>query len=279
MFGSSQNFARSGLSVIDSYAPSQATQEAKRPRQEEKQSCLPVTIRAIETALSTAEGDDLRFYGTQPHQLVVVGCVEEMEKQSTSVQLKLNDGTGKIIVRHYLSGDDQSEKALEDVQPGRYVAAVGNVRTAPSHHLALICLRTVASPDEISYHFIEAAHAALRLQRGIPVEKAAMTPPSKPMDVTMAQAGNSSAVESFTTPPKMPALPVSEPALESSLRTAVLNALVRTGAELAEGVKYDVLAQAIGTSVSKEAVLTTAKELVEEGLAFETIDDEHFQAL
>merc|ERR1712217_338376 len=55
----------------------------------------------------------------------------------------------------------------------------GNVRTAPLPHLAATGVRLVQSADEVSYHMIEAAHAALKLQKVRAEPAIATTPASK----------------------------------------------------------------------------------------------------
>ena len=40
----------------------------------------------------------------------------------------------------------------------------GNVRTSPTKHFVATGMRLVESMDEVSYHMIESAHAALKLQ-------------------------------------------------------------------------------------------------------------------
>merc|ERR1719203_2680173 len=87
-----------------------------------------------------------------------------MARQAASVEVTLNDATGRIKGRWFLA--DPKDGELDRIAPGSYVSVFGEVRTAPVQHLALKGMRPVASADEVSYHMIEAAHAALRLQKG-----------------------------------------------------------------------------------------------------------------
>merc|ERR1719359_943581 len=66
-------------------------------------------------------------------------------------------------VRYYGSGSSSTE-GLPVLANGRYVSIVGNLRTSPAAHVSAMSLQTVVTADEVSYHTIEVAHAALRLR-------------------------------------------------------------------------------------------------------------------
>merc|ERR1719229_1914729 len=107
--------------------PTAASPDAKKPRQEEKQSCLPVTIRAMEVAVAQrAEGgEDLKFFGTEPSTLIVVAAVESVVRQSMGLELTLNDATGRIKTRYFVT--DPQPGHLESIVPGRYISGFGSV--------------------------------------------------------------------------------------------------------------------------------------------------------
>merc|ERR1719242_1553857 len=114
----------------------------KPPRQEEKQTCLPVTIRSMEVAVATrtAEGgDELKFFGSEPSMLILVAAVESVVRQSASLELSLNDSTGRIKARYFVT--DAQDGHLDRIQAGRYVSAFGSVRTAPAMHFAISGVR------------------------------------------------------------------------------------------------------------------------------------------
>merc|ERR1719401_2152317 len=147
--------------------PTAASPESasRRPRQEEKQSCLPVTIRAIEAAVAKRQdsGDELNFFGLELSTLIVVAVVENVVRQSTGLEVSLNDGTGRIKARYFCTDPQPGE--LERIAAGTYISACGNVRAAPALHFAINGLKPIESADEVSYHMIEVAHAMLSLQQ------------------------------------------------------------------------------------------------------------------
>merc|ERR1719414_2785866 len=106
-----------------------ATQDAamaKRQRQEVKETCLPVTIRAVEVALEKRgeTGEDLKFFGVaEPQMVIVVAAVESVARQAASLEVTLNDATGRIKGRWFVA--DPQDGELERITPGSYVSAFG----------------------------------------------------------------------------------------------------------------------------------------------------------
>jgi len=80
------------------------------------------------------------------------------------LEASLNDASGRIKARHYIT--DDTRKWADLVTPGSYVSVIGNVRTSPEVHFAIQMLKPVNSADDVSFHAIEVAHAALKLLKG-----------------------------------------------------------------------------------------------------------------
>merc|ERR1719213_587890 len=110
--------------------------------------------------------------------LVLVACVEVVKKSGSVMEVSLNDGSGRIKARHYVT--ENSKKHVESVEAGRYINVIGNVRTAPEVHFAIQMLKPVNSADDVSFHAIEVAHAALKLLKGKGSRAEPITP-SKPV--------------------------------------------------------------------------------------------------
>merc|ERR1719336_2755791 len=103
------------------------------------------------------------IHGVEAGMLLMIGVVEAWSRQAMSVEFQLNDGTGRLKARHYLT--DGQPRDSEELSAGQYVSVFGNVRTAPELHFAVAGIRAVQSADEIAYHMIEVAHAAIKLQK------------------------------------------------------------------------------------------------------------------
>jgi len=316
MFGS-QGFGASSLGSMDSTAPTQSfsSDAAKRPRPEVKETCLPVTIRSIEAAFERRgeTGEELKFHGCAEAQMVlVVAAVESVSRQAASLEVSLNDATGRIKGRWFLS--DPSDSALERIVPGCYVSAFGEARASPVQHLALKGVRPVESVDEVSYHVIEAVHAALKLQstaRAMNEKEPATPAPKKervddatamPADISpekkqqgafvaaanpyaaaAAMEGVDDAAAVTTTKPAdaaplvAPVMAPKGPPAGAELREAVL-AMLRDVAVGPEGMHLDAIAQkASGAGVAD--VRAIVNELVDDGELYSTITEEHFAAV
>jgi len=254
------------------------TQEAKK-RPDEKSTCLPVTIRVIENSIADAAstGGELKVFGQEPSMLILVAAVEEANKQSTSMELMLNDGTGRLKARYFVS-DSLATKAMEEIVVGKYVHVFGNVRTAPMNHFAILGFRPVQSADEVSHHTIEVAHTYLKFQKE---SKDPVTPVkiSQPTPATMeapAAATENLSPPKVTEAPQAPQAPQEVAPTITDLRAAIFAYLEKespsrgeTGLPLAEIFKHF-------SSKTEDQVRSQLNELVEDGEVFTTIDDDHF---
>jgi len=300
MFAGSQSF---GGETLIMGASGTGAPELKKPRNEEPQAILAVTVRSIELALANRlEGDDVvRFHGMEPGHglepgmLVLVGAAEDVAQQASSLEFTVNDSTGRIFARFFMVDGDNP---LAGLAPGRYVALAGQLRTSPRPHISITNARLVRSADEISYHFIEVAYAALKIQRG----RAEVATPSPKRPVREAEA----AVGVEVTPPKGPpafgATPAPEPAERfladaplqapkavevpkigsnegltgDRLREALVQVLQReaeTGGE--EGVSVAKLCDQLKPAPSSE-IIALLQGLLADGEVYNTVDDDHF---
>jgi len=257
----------------------------KRAKQEEGQTCLPVTIRAIEAAVANREdtGGELRFFGAEHGMLILMGAVETVVKQSASFEFSLNDATGRIKARYFVT--DVQPKELDEIVPGRYVCMYGNVRTAPVVHFAAVGVRLVRSADEVSYHMIESAHAALKLQKG---QREPATPSPKKPAAAMA---TETVIEGFgdikmETPPKettsqaatvAAAAPQKPVRLEGDALNKALVGFIQ-GLDREEGVPLAELYSHFSAEAAEE-VKGACDKLVNMGELYTTLDDETFAAV
>lgn len=261
---------------------------------QKKQTCIPVTVRILQDAVARhADGSDVLIHGTEASIVHLVGAVEGFVKQSTTAEFTVNDASGRMKVRYYGSGSGSLE-AAEGLSSGCYVSIVGSLRKSPSPHISAMTMQPVASADEISYHMIEVAHAALRLRN--PTKSVAMTSglsladpitPNKPSvglglglggASTISPVKPDAPVASTTTPPASAAEVSLQTPPKKDLRTCVVDVLKQAtegGSE--EGISVSALiarlAPAAGTA---EKVRDVLAQLVDEGEAFTTIDDDHF---
>jgi hypothetical protein len=240
------------------FTPTETPPE-KKARTEEKQTCLPVTVKMIEEAIAKRTGDDeLRFFDKEPGMLVLVGTVEAVTQQTTSVEFTISDGTGRIQVRYYAT---EAESRAGGIEAGRSISIAGSVRTSPATHFSVLTSRPIKTEDEISYHTTEVAYATLRLQQGdvvVPVVAKALPV----MQVSQVAAA--------PTPARGVAV--------EGLQSKVLSSLQASAEGRPEGVHLRTLVTNLAPA-SEAEVRACLMKLVEEGEAFNTIDDDHFGVL
>jgi len=272
----------------DAAAP---TQEApKRVRQEDKQTCIPVTVRILQDAIARhADSQEVLIHGVEASIVQIVGVVESLVQQSAMLEFQLNDASGRMKVRYYASGGGSVEGSA-DLAVGRYVSVVGNLRTSPAAHVSAMSLQPVTSADEVSYHMIEVANAALRLRNPTKAAalrtSAAVTDPITPakQDVTglglgfggMSSTMSPAKVEAPAPVAAQAAAPVAiQTPPKADLRSTVVEALRGVSGE--EGISISALVGRLGPGqASSEKVRDVLTQLVDEGDVFTTIDDDHF---
>lgn len=288
MFGdSSQMFAEASQAPTQGGSPSKAAPGGKG-RQDEKQSCLPVTVRLLETALAKVSGNsELSIHGTEPAFVVLVGVVEALTRQATGLEFSINDATGRIRVRYFTS----DVAVLEAIVAGTYVTVVGVARSSPTSHVSAQWVHPCASADQISYHAIEVAHAALRLQKG--VREPVLAPSSTsviapaPREVSASQA----VADGYPSPPVQTPQTVATPARAASaaemtqkppegpaLKTAVLAALKAAG-DKPEGLPFAELMKELPTTTQESTLRSALTTLIDTGDVYNTLDEEHFALL
>lgn len=255
----------------------------KKARTEDKQNCLAVTVRIISDALAQrADGSsEVQIHGIEVANVVLVGVVEKLVEQATSVEFTLNDGSGRIKVRHY------GQLASGGIKAGEYVSLVGGIRTAPSPHVSTLNIRPVQGADEVSYHMIEVVHSAMKLRRkdansGTPAPKVKPEVETTPFKATAAEPVAAPPSTSVAMDTQVSTGPVGATPLkgEAALKEALLETL-QSKASGDSGVSITTILAELGprTSGGESEVKGALQRLIEDGEAFTTIDDDHFSAI
>jgi len=293
MLGNLGSFQATSVGFGGSYASGPSAGVGGSPprqgaeRQEDKQTCVPVTVRLLELALEERTRDnELRVHGQEAGQLILVGLVEDLARSPNSLEFTLNDASGRLKVRHYFT---EASDALDGIHAGRYAGIVGSLRTSPVVHFGAAWLWSVSSADEVSYHMIEVAHAALKLRQGERREAMMQTPEPK-----RVIAGGPASGAAQWTPPKVDELagvgamqverpadvPSAKPgAFEGEALKSAVRELVRgSGEGRDQGVSIAEIVEAF-PAVLPEKVRAAAVALVDDGEIYNTTDDDHFQVL
>jgi len=235
---------------------------------EEKYTCIPVTTKTVSDAVTQMQGDELRIHSQEVHMVLLAGVVEGLVKQAASIEFVLNDSTGSLKIRQYIT---DSRGPAENLVDGSYVTVVGNIRVAPQLHVSAQFVTCVESSDHVKYHIIESVHASLKLRNTGVRDIATPQKIARPVSTftTTALATDPVSVQ------KPSAAVMTSPGAGSGdvLRSSVVAILQKAaGNEL--GLKASAISQQL--PATEDDVKACLKALVDAGEAFNTIDDDHF---
>ncbi|KAF9430710.1 replication factor A protein 2 [Podila epigama] len=122
----------------------------------------PVTIKQLLNSSQTMADGDFRVDGVSLGQITFIGCIRNVNRQSTHHTFTIEDGTGSINAKRFPSeDDDRSEMAAIDV--GSYVRVVGLLKQFNNETLVNIhTIRLIQDMNELTYHNLEvtAAHVS-----------------------------------------------------------------------------------------------------------------------
>lgn len=276
MFSSTLSFGGYGATQGD--VSMESTQGApNRAAGENSQTLLPVTVKMIDSAVAAGGSDEseLRIDGKTVNTVLIVGCVTELNKQQTAVEFHVNDATGKMRARYYFQ--QEMQQTIDKVENGVYVSIVGIVKMKPSPHVSVLTMRPVQSPDEISYHEIYVAYASLKSKKKkstsgesafSKVDQVSSPPRAEPV------------IQSVVTPMRrnepMIATP---PKNEGPLKDRISKFLAEPQQqENQEGVSMNKLCQSFSDSKAEE-IKASMEQLLDEGMVYTTIDDDHFASV
>jgi len=271
MFGASQSFG-----YTQDAAPTQ--QAPKAARQEDKQTCVPVTVRILQDAVARhAETNEVLIHGTEAANVHVVGVVENLVQQSAMLEFTVNDASGRMKVRYYGAGAE----GFAGLANGRYISIIGALRTSPTAHISAMNLQAVTAADDVSYHMIEVAHAALRLKnptKAAPKGFTAESTPAKGLGLTLSS--NTLSPAKVEAPVSFGQAPVSmHTPPKADLRSSVVDVMnaVKESAASEEGITISaIIGRLAGRDAPSDKVRSIMMALVDEGEVFNTIDDDHF---
>jgi replication factor A2 len=205
----------------------------------------------------------------------IVGCVTELNKQQTAVEFHVNDASGKLRARYYFQ--QEMQQIIDKVENGVYVSIVGIVKMKPAPHVSVLTMRPVQSPDEISYHEIHVAYASLKSKKKTSTSgESAFSKVDQVSSPPRAEA----VVQTVVTPmrrnePVMATPPKNEGPLKERISKFLADPKFQ---ENQEGVSIKTLNQSFSDSKAEDIKASIA-ELLDEGMLYTTIDDDHYASV
>jgi hypothetical protein len=233
----------------------------------------------VDTAVATGETQEgeLRIDGKHVNTVLMVGCVADLNKQQTAVEFSVSDSTGKMRARYYFT--PEMKEIVEKVENGVYVTIVGIVKMKPTPHVSVLTMRPVESPDEISYHEIQVAYTSLKSKQkpSMAGQSAMSKVVSSPPRTETTGERTGTPVSTVVTPQRrnepMIATP---PKMEGPLKERICKFLADS--QLDEGISFVKVCESF-SDAKTEDVKASLNELLDDGAAYTTIDDDHFASV
>ncbi|KIJ69303.1 hypothetical protein HYDPIDRAFT_79797 [Hydnomerulius pinastri MD-312] len=219
-------------------------------------SLRPMTIYQLIQATQTHTDADWMLDDQEIGQVTIVAYIASVQAQATNSQYMLDDGSGRIEARHWIdsSVEDESEK-------NAYVRVSGSLKMFGSKkYINTNHIRPIRSPAEVYFHLLEAMTVTMIWERG-------------PVNVTQRPnaAGAStaySAQPSTINNDQFSNLP--------TLHRAIVAFMLSQPPD-DEGIHVSAIARAVGGDAV--TISDALDKLMDEGLAFSTIDDSHFKLI
>lgn len=232
----------------------------------------PVTIKQILDATQPFPEANYTIDGQDVSSIVFVGQVRNISTQATNVTYKLDDGTGEIEAKQWVTPSEDMDttddlgkegKDRNGVDVNGYAKVFARLKSLMGDRKVLNahCVRPLTDINELHFHFLESAAVHLFHTRGPP-------PSAGGAGGTGAGAGAGGDAAMGGLDGTGGALPAMTPVAKR-----VFN-LLKTEPQTNEGLHAQLIAAKL--SLPPSDVVRAAHELINAGLIFSTIDDDTY---
>ncbi|XP_074269212.1 replication protein A 32 kDa subunit B-like isoform X1 [Silene latifolia] len=271
MYGS--QFDGSSAFAGGGFMPSQATQSADSSfapsKNRDAQALVPLTVKQINEALLTSE-DRSNFIvdGVDVNNVVtIVGMVFNKVERVTDIGFALDDGTGRIDVHRWVN-EAYDTKETENIMDGMYIRVHANLKGFQGkRQLVAFATRPITDFNEITFHFMECIYVHFYNTR-----LRAATPPvdgqSMPSVNGTPFRGHQGALQNQFAGHVADLRGLDQRVFEH------LNLPENLARE--RGVHINELVQKLNAPLEK--IMESMMPLVNEGLIYSTIDEDHFKS-
>lgn len=230
----------------------------------------PVTIKQILEAVQLHPDADFKVDDVELSHITFVAQIRNISEQTTNNTYRMDDGTGVIEVKQWVDADNEDSTSSK-LTTNQYVRITGALKPFNNkRHVGAHQIHPITDFNEVQYHLLEAAAIHLHFTRGPPEQFAAgaggAPPPYaqsgnvKTEDIAMGGMGGN---RNF--PPNA-----------SSTSRRVYDT-IRTLPANADGIHVQLISQKSGMAMPQ--VLKGVEELLELGISYTTIDDNHIAVM
>jgi len=237
-----------------------------------KDALAPATVKMVKSALDdaavTATGKDKDTYmfgNLSLANVTLVGKVVGVKRQSSRLVYSLDDGTGVCDVIVF-PGDDDGD--LQEFAVNTYIRVYGNLKMLNNkdRHIAAYtpnAVRAITDFNEITFHQLEVVYATGHANQ------------TKAAGGAVA-AGNMAPMNAYS-------VPAAKTAVQGNVHSENIADVLAHVFHLPEaltdqGLCIDRIIELLNGKFTAEAVRMGVEEMTCQGMAYSTIDDDHFRA-
>ncbi|DBB06309.1 hypothetical protein WJX77_008374 [Trebouxia sp. C0004] len=269
--GASQ-FAGGGFMPSPANAADVGSSPAQARSKGSVQTLRALTVKQIYEGTLNASDDQYRVDNEELHNITLVGKIISAHEAPTHLSFTIDDGTGKIDLSFWTSGEDEQEQMAQrraDWRVGVYVRVHGHLRSFENKKsMVVFSLKVIHDFNEVSFHFLQCIFQHVHLVRG-QSQSGSMAQGGSKMNMAGNAAGPASAA------PSGDGITAGMTPVQKDC-WAIFNHPDNHARESGAGID-EVIAQLNGRH-SVPAIRQAAEFLVSEGHLYTTTDDQHYKS-
>mmetsp|Transcript_1008 Transcript_1008/g.2092 ORF Transcript_1008/g.2092 Transcript_1008/m.2092 type:complete len:294 (-) Transcript_1008:1410-2291(-) len=247
------------------------------------QTVLPVTIKQLLQADLKDEG--VFIDGAEIGQVTVVGVISEISMESTGTSYMIDDSTGTVNVKTWVSDDDGQDvvDSRNELQEGKYVRVTGTFRAFNgAGSLSGHVMYAIKDFNEVTFHLLESLSVHLKNKKGV----FAVEAPSQQASMSVGAAAES-ALASTSGQPIQSATPgfgssgahytMQEAEGDFDPCTNAVLAMIKAQGATDVGCGRESIYRELAARFSKQNINNSLALLNDEGHVYTTTDDDHFK--
>ena len=229
----------------------------------------PATLKQLATAVTGTEANTFYIDGKKIHRVKVIAQIMGITKQTNAVTLELDDGTGRIETRYWLSPEAEEEEAnaemaeVEKWQEGVYIRVFGHLRQfkqSDKNSFIALSIKPITDFNEITFHLLESVFTHLKNLKDVKGD---------PMDIH----STSTVINNAVHPPQQGGVDL------QPLYATVLEIIQTSSASSAEGASIQLICEQMSPyGLGDDQIKGAIQYLSSEGHIYPTFDEEHFKA-
>ncbi|TFK98931.1 hypothetical protein BDV98DRAFT_552046 [Pterulicium gracile] len=229
----------------------------------------PLTINQIKQASQAHSDAEWVLDGHEIGQIVLIGTVMAVKRQTTNVSYSIADGTSKIEARQWIDSSMAEAEGVgnDDALMHQYVCVHGSLKMFGSQRYINATNVRKATPYQFYHWLLETMVIKLTLERG-PPPRPGQAPQSRPPGI----GGNASSAYAAQSAPQQTQSGMVQFAKCSPLQKKIAHYLLNQSSD--DGTHVSLIAQHVGGDPME--ISAALEGLLEDGHVYTTVDDEHF---